>query len=113
MKKILLICFVFLFPTTTFAAGYSKYAVPTKVELVNGGVLIYGAFGDPNSCGKPDHIFVSEQSSTYQSVLTMALTALQGKRELSFYSSKCVGVSFHWSGNIINENRGGEPVYIR
>lgn len=95
------------------ADGYSNWAVPTEVELVSGGVLIHGAFGDPNPCGKANYIFVSQQSPTFDATLSIAISALHGNREMRLYSNKCIQVSFHWLGEIINENRNGQTVSIR
>ncbi|MET1256553.1 hypothetical protein [Aliikangiella maris] len=84
------------------------------VELVNNGVLIHGALGDPNECGKPNYIFVSKQNSFFDSVLSMSLSALHSKKEMQFYAGTCTQVSFHWgSAEVINENLEGQPVYIR
>ncbi len=95
------------------AGEYSSWAVPTSVELVGGGVLVHGQFGDPNNCGKANFIHVKRTDERYDSVLSMALAALMAKKELRFYSSSCVGVSFHWAGNVINQNKAGQAVYIR
>ena len=102
-----------LISTFTNAGAYSNWAVPTTVELVGGGVLIHGQFGDPNSCGKANFIHVSRTDERYDSVLSLALAALMGQKELRLYSSSCVGVGFHWSGNVINQNSNGQAVYIR
>jgi hypothetical protein len=62
MNRKILIIFLLLLSFRGEAADYSAWAVSTTVELVSGGVLIHGAFGDPNSCGKPNYIFISQQS---------------------------------------------------
>ena len=113
MKKAFIGLFFMLMSISAYAGDYSDWAVPTNVELVSGGVLIYGAFGDPNKCGKPNYIYVSESDSRYDSVLSMALAALMGNREMQFYSNNCTSVHFHWSGDVINENRSGQAVYIK
>jgi hypothetical protein len=113
MKKMFLLVSLLLTTNPLFAGDYSSWAVPTTVELVNGGVLLHGAFGDPNSCGKADFIFVSQTDSSYDSVLSLALSALMGKREIRLYSSTCTEVSFHWTGEIINQNKNGQSVYVR
>jgi hypothetical protein len=95
------------------AGAYSNWAVPTSVELVGGGVLIHGQFGDPNNCGKANFIHVSRTDERYDSVLSLALAALMGQKKLRLYSSSCVGVGFHWAGNVINQNTNGQAVYIR
>lgn len=114
MKKLLLSLMFCLFFSPAFAGGYSKWAVPTIVEIVSGGVLIRGAFGDPNNCTLADYIFIRSTDARYDSILSMSYTALVGKREMRFYSSTCTSVGFHWGlREIINENKGGQAVFIR
>jgi hypothetical protein len=113
MKKVVAGVFFMLMSVSAYAGNYSSWAVPTRVELVSGGVLIHGAFGDPNNCGKANYMYVSETDSRYDSVLSMSLAALMGKREMRLYSSKCTSVGFHWSGNVINQNQNSQAVYIR
>lgn len=99
--------------SAAYAGGYSSWATPKNVELVSGGVLIHGEFGDPNNCGKADYIYVSQVDERYDSVLSMSLAALMGQRELRFYASSCVAVGFHWAGSVINKNSNGQAVFIR
>ncbi len=82
-KKLIFLMLVCMSFNVT-AAGYSQWAVPTTVEIVSGGVLINGDFGDPNSCGKADYIFVKQQSATYESILSMSLSALHAKKKCDF-----------------------------
>ena len=115
MKR--LISFIFLimcFSNASYAGGYSVWAVPTQVEIVGGGVLIWGAFGDPNECGRADTIFISETDSRYEGVLSMSLAALMDKREMKIYSSACTSVLFHWGDDgQVNHNKGSMAVYVR
>lgn len=113
MKKIFFSVVLLCVTSMSYAGAYSKWAVPTTVELVSGGVLIHGAFGDPNECGKADFIFVSQDDRGYDSVMSIVLAALMAKREVMLYSSTCRAVPFHWVGDLINENKNGQSVYIR
>jgi hypothetical protein len=113
MNKMIIIIFFVFMSMPASAGSYSNWAIPTHVELVGGGVLIHGAFGDPNGCGKPNYIFVSGTDIRYDSVLSMSLSALMGKKEMRFYSSQCTSVGFHWTGNVINHNLNGQAVYVR
>ncbi|ACA85758.1 hypothetical protein Swoo_1470 [Shewanella woodyi ATCC 51908] len=115
LKCLLRVTLLSLLFSSTFAnaGAYSNWAVPTNVELVGGGVLIHGQFGDPNNCGKANFIYVSHSDIRFDSVFSMALAALMGQKELRLYSSSCVGVGFHWPGNVINQNTNGQAVYIR
>ena len=102
------------FPPLTHAAGYNSWAVPTLVEQVSGGLLIQGAFGDPHNFGKPDYVFISAtNNSRFKEIVGMAYMALATGRELRFYSNTCTQVGFHWSGNVINENRDSQAAMMR
>ena len=57
MKKILTTLLI-LASFNVFSAGYSNWAVPTTIELVSGGVLIHGEFGDPNACTKSNFMVI-------------------------------------------------------
>ncbi len=113
MEKVFFIVVVVFIANFSYAGDYSSWAVPTSIELVSGGVLIKGDFGDPNECGKTDYIYVNQETKSYESVLSMALSALMGKREMKFYSNTCSPVNFHWTGNVVNENKYGQAVFIR
>jgi hypothetical protein len=95
------------------ASAYTAWAVPTSVELVNGGVLIEGAFGDPNNCGVGGYVFMSQSSTTFKEVVAMAYTALVAGKSLSFYAASCGQVSFHWGGNVINMVADGHTAAMR
>lgn len=112
MQKLVVFVFGLFLSFNASAAGYSAWAVPKDVELVSGGVLVSGAFGDPNNCGIADYFFVSETDTRFDTVVSMALAALMAKKEIRFYSSKCTSVGFHWAGNVINLNQNGEALYI-
>ena len=95
------------------AAGYTAWSIPTQVEHVNGGLLIAGSFGDPHSCGMANYIFVAGTDSRFKEIVAMAYTALASGRELRFYSNTCTQVTAHWSGYVINENRGAQAAMMR
>lgn len=95
------------------AAGYTSWAVPTQVEMVNGGALIAGAFGDPNACGVANFIYVPKTNGFFKEIVAMALTAIATGREMSFYSGSCAEVSFHWAGNVINQSLEGQGAFLR
>ena len=105
--------FLILVMSKAYSGDYTNWAVPTHIELVSGGVLIYGPFGDPNGCGQSDKVFISEADSKFDSALSIALAAHLGGKELRLYSNSCTSVPFHWSGNVINKNEGHQALYIR
>ncbi len=93
------------------AAGFTRWAVPTAIELVNNGVLIAGTYQDVNRCGHADLVFYHNSNARYQETLSMAYAALAAGKELSFYVDSCVWVSFH--NKNVNRLRGHGPVTIR
>lgn len=95
------------------AAGYTAWAVPTTVEMVNDGALIAGTFGDPGSCGMANFVYVPRTNGFFKEIVAMALTAIASGREMAFYSGSCTAVWFHWSGNVINQNEEGHSAYLR
>ena len=101
-------------------AGYSNWAVPTTIETIYGGtsaatlgpgVVISGAFGDPNSCGVANSVFVAQSNTSYKEIVAMSLAAISAGREMAFYSNACVQVPFRWGYvNVINLSlEGGGP----
>ena len=93
------------------AAGYTGWAVPTRIALVNNGVLIAGSYRDVNRCGNADLVFYHTGDARYQETLSMAYAALAAGKELSFYVDTCVWVSFRQK--YVNRLRGHGPVTIR
>jgi hypothetical protein len=93
------------------AAGYTGWAVPTRIALVNNGVLISGSYRDVNRCGNADLVFYHTGDARYQETLSMAYAALAAGKELAFYVDSCVWVSFH--NKNVNRLRGQGPVFIR
>ena len=87
--------------------------MPTGVELVNGGVLIEGPFGDPNNCGVGGYVYMSQSSTTFKEVVAMAYTALVAGKLMQFYSASCGQVGFHWAGNVINMALDGQGPAMR
>ncbi len=93
------------------AAGFTRWAVPTQIELVNNGVLIAGSYLDVNRCGHADLVFYHTRDARYQETLSMAYAALAAGKELAFYVDSCVWVSFH--NKNVNRLRSHGPVFIR
>ena len=93
------------------AAGYTRWAVPTRIELINNGVLISGGYRDVNRCGNANLVFYHTHDARYQETLSMAYAALAAGKELRFYVDSCVLISFH--GKNVNRLRRTGPVYIR
>ena len=114
MKKLLLAAGIALSAVSVNAANYSAWAIPKQVELVNGGLLIQGAFGDPNKCGLADNVFIARENTEYfNSVYSMALAALVGQKEMRIYTSQCTSLPFHGQDQTVNKHQEGHAIYIR
>jgi hypothetical protein len=112
MKKIfLIISLVLSFQVN--AGAYSSWATPTQLEYVNDGILVSGAFGNPNSCSVSDKIFISRvnvgSDASFQSMLSILLTAFTAQKEIRLRSDYCFNITFH--GKEVSESR--TAVYIR
>lgn len=98
---------------SAFAGGYTSWAVPSSVEIVGGGLLVGGAFGDPANCSVGNYVFISQSSTSYKEVVSLAYLAFATGKEMSFYANSCTEVGFHWSGNVINRISDGHTVAVR
>ena len=115
MKKfgiLVILCSIFASPLA-FAGGYTNWATPTSVQLVDGGLLIAGAFGDPNACGKSDYVFVPGTNNDYKESVSLAFSALTAGRQMRIYITACTTVSFHWSGNVVDESLDGPDIDMK
>ncbi len=116
MKKLLIFIAIAISSVNSAnAAGYSSWAVPTRLESVNGGMLISGSFGNPNSCDSStaDHIYIHDTNPSYEAVIAMAMTALTAQKEMRFYIDTCeAAVTAHWTAtvNVLGNN---DPAYMR
>jgi len=112
MKKVIITILIVITSSNIFAAGYSNPAVPEFVELVSGGVLVKGDFGDPNNCGRSNEFFYLGTEPNFDAVLSILLTALTTKKEIRFYSNTCHQVSFHHATANLNRHRYGQALFI-
>ncbi|MEM7278908.1 MAG: hypothetical protein AAF385_12355 [Pseudomonadota bacterium] len=105
LSRILVIAFLLTFSQISIAAGYSPWTIPTRIEWVSGGVLISGAFGDINSCGQTDVLFLNQAGGdieSYKIRVSMLIAGFTAQKEMRFYSIVCTSVPFHYSGNVVN-----------
>jgi hypothetical protein len=91
-------------PLGAHAGGYTSAAIPTQVEVMGNGVLIRGAFGDVQSCGVTNTVWIPKTNPAYKEIVSMAYTALVAGRALQFYVDVCGQVPAHWAGNVINQS---------
>lgn len=72
------------------AAGYTNWAVPTQIMTTgDGGILVYGAFGNPAQCAVADKIHVQNDTNQLKLVEGMVLTALATGKAVQFYVVEC------------------------
>lgn len=110
MRNTLAIVAIFFFQPS-IASNYTPFIVPTQVEVVSGGILVYGPFGNENSCSHSDMILYPNSYVDYEVVVSMVLAAITSGREIRFYSSDCVTLSFH--GGTVNRAVNGQAIYFR
>lgn len=100
-----------LFSSVASAGGYTVYAQPTEIEVVNNGLLIYGSFGNVMSCGYPNAVFYPATHQNYNVVSAMAMTAIVSGKTMKFYVDQCVSLSFH--GINVNQAFNGSAIYFK
>lgn len=86
---------VYLISSPVMAGAYSSWAVPTRAEIVNGGLLVSGSFGNPSTCSDSDFVFVDSTHTFFDEIYAFVVSAIASERELRFYTSSCFYVSFH------------------
>jgi hypothetical protein len=114
MKHLLIISLIFISQISfaKAAEGYTAWATPTEVELVNDGLLIRGTFGNPAGCGESDMVFVRLTGEKLANRLSMAITAMATGMKIRMYIATCdVAVTAHYSTSINISN--WNPFYIK
>jgi hypothetical protein len=86
------------FCSTVLAAGYSTFAVPTRIEVERGeGFAIYGDFGNPGGCSGAysNVLFVRSSSPHYKEMYAATLAAFAGKYRISAYVVNCQTITWY------------------
>lgn len=99
MKRLLLTLVLLSAPQHAQAQHvYVNAGVPTKVGLAHDGILVFGNFGDPKSCGKSNVAFLPGNASEdiKDRVMSMIMTAISAQKVISFWSSGCVAVPWYY-----------------
>ena len=91
-----------LFVGPCFAGDFTPWAVPTRVDVVRGeGFMVFGSFGNPNSCSIGDRFFVplvvdptthvasAAATELYNQMYAMALMAVAAGKPLQAYVDQC------------------------
>ncbi|WP_459924008.1 hypothetical protein [Desulfatiferula olefinivorans] len=110
-KTVILLFVVLIMSSNAFAGDFTPWAMPTHIEYVNKGILVFGAFGNVNECKdangipRPDRVFVKptpDDPEVFKTMSAMIISAFSSNRPIQFYSKECGEVSFHYSGSAVN-----------
>jgi hypothetical protein len=75
---------------TCYAGNWTQWAVPTRVDVVrNEGVMVYGNFGNPNSCTVANQFFVALGHPQYNEIYAMLMLAFTTGKSVQAYADQC------------------------
>lgn len=95
MKKIALIC-ALLLSFDASAGGWTNWAVPTQIDVERGGgFMVYGSFGNPNTCTISDRIYVQISHPQYDEIYSLVLAAIAAQQEIRLYCHTCQPVPWY------------------
>ena len=82
--------------TACYAGAYTAWATPTRIDVVtNQGIMVYGAFGNPDGCNYGDQFFVYFSNTQYKEMYAQILTAFSTGKQISVYVTECDPVSWY------------------
>ncbi|MEM7363452.1 MAG: hypothetical protein AAF525_05475 [Pseudomonadota bacterium] len=96
--------------------GYTAWATISKIEYVNGGLLVFGAFGNINGCQQANMIFIPQvvtDPESFRVKSSMMFVAMSAGHEVRFYTKLCTSVGFHYSGDDAANIAHTSATYIR
>lgn len=95
------------------AAGWTNWATPTQVDIVNAGtpgIMVYGTFGNPGNCTVADRFFVPKTDGQYAQVVAAVLAANVAGRQVRGYVSTCVQHLWYSAPTITYGNAVGDAL---
>ena len=94
--------FLLLFSSVAISGGRTTPAVPTKIDTVgvHSGFMIWGAFGNPAGCTKPDAIWVKGEHSQYDKIYSTALAAFMAGKKVNAYAHSCEPVGWYSTADV-------------
>jgi hypothetical protein len=81
-----------LFAAPIYAAGWTNWAAPTRIDLVAAspaGIMIFGAFGNPGPCSNADQFFLPATHPDYTRIYAAVVAALATGQQIRGYISAC------------------------
>ena len=97
--------------STANAAGWGSWGTVNRVEVVRGqGFVVWGSFGNPNTCTNTSGFWVKIDSTQYDELYSMALTALVAGLPLLPYLRDCETLG--WHSGTWNVVTGNDAVYV-
>ena len=95
MKYVLIVLALFVC-STSHAAGWSQFAVPTQVDIERGnGLMVYGSFGNAGGCTVSDQVYVQFSHPQYKEVYSAVLAAFTSGKQVQFYVHSCDSVIWY------------------
>lgn len=100
--------------STTFAGGFTNWAVPTMIEVERGGGFgVWGDFGNPAFCHTSNVVYVMASHPQYKEIYATVLSALNNGYQVRFYVHSCDIVAWWSTQNNNNVVGSGGSVRIR
>ena len=94
--KLFVVLWLLLPIQEVLAGGFSAAATPTRIDIVRGGgLMLYGAFGNPSSCIIGDKLYVKAEHPQYDKIYAMVLMAYASGKKVFGYSHSCEPVSWY------------------
>ena len=101
---------IFALSASQAFAGWTDSAVPSRVDLDRGnGFMVWGDFGNPNSCQNGDQFYVNKDHPQYKEIYSMVLTAIVSGRMVKAYITSCEQALWY-SSNTTNTMKGADSV---
>ena len=112
LTRITLLMMLFVgWSTLASSAGMGSIGTVTKLEVVRGqGVVVFGSFGNPNSCSHDAGFWIKIDHPQYAELYSMALTAMTAGMRLQPYLRACEAIG--WHGGMWNVVTGADAMYL-
>lgn len=81
---------VVFFSVNSFAGGWAKAAIPTKIDIERGnGFMMYGSFGNVGGCTFSDKVYVEKSHPQYSEIYSTVLAAHMSGKKVQPYIHVC------------------------